>query len=273
MLPRWLVTKTNPETIRKPGRNQGRIATALATVALHEGARVQPPEHAWSEPTIIPPDKRITAKVERKGLSREAITALEQLSTPITSQQKAEILLAGLGSKPAALMGLLSPIWHLGELPQSVSEHDYAATTDALTGLGMHVRAMDATIDCKDWSSNPPQSAKQAWRVLLASQSDAMLEQISSAHDSQSPEANRLLGAALGYPPTAVEAYIAGHSIRPQESGEGDPAVLAMASFRLSPEHAQEELAVVRSWTEQVQNASPAIYQQLVDHQTSLLNR
>lgn len=111
------------------------------------------------------------------------------------------------------------------------------------------------------------EDGRPAWqhvRLLTASYSEELLDTVDTALEQRTPEDQQILGEAFGYPQTATDAFVQGHSVGARSVTQ-DAELLAFAMYNLSPEHAQSELSTARSWAEQVQAVSPAIYQQQME--------
>ncbi len=97
-------------------------------------------------------------------------------------------------------------------------------------------------------------------RTLYIGGSAEQAEAVKSAHEKGD---ERALGLALGYPETAVEAYM-DSTVIPMSNVSTDPKDLAFRRFLLSPGHAAEELQTVRRWTAAVAQTSPDLYAEVM---------
>lgn len=192
------------------------------------------------------------------GPSPEAIRRLEE--APLLAERKYSLLLASLGDKPMGMAAASSASWHDGEPEQSVPEETSRLILELVHDLGLHAHILERTSS----GDKDDGAVHQRFRIFTASHSPALLDLIDTAFEQQSNEDKWMMGQAFGYPPTAIEAYVHGRGVSPRTVTD-DLELLAFAQFKLSPEHAREELELGRRWANRVREISPVIYQEALE--------
>lgn len=236
----------------------------------HEANAQGPP------PTQVARAHRGGEYVAPTGPSPEAVRRLEEARFPVPI--KINALLVGLGEKPATSYRFMSRTWSAGKAPQDLDDISTKEYVDAVRELGVYVEVgTDRTVNpwaeytkgsdgervkhtTPDWETRVAEASSQVWRTVFVAQSPEAMELIKTADDQNDV---RLLGKAYGFPETATEAYIHNRIISPRDAGEKDPSTIAFARYGLSPESAQDELAVARQWAAAVQDASPRLYEEM----------
>lgn len=198
--------------------------------------------------------------LEERQLSPDIITAIEQLDCPdIAFGDKVDLLLVALGRRPATIIGAYSEAWNPGEQPSgadnSIEKYRVVAEKAGLTVLV----GDSAIVDRND--------GKQEFLAdLYVGVDKESAERLKVGFESGD---DRLIGTALGFPPTAVEAYANNETGVHVPNAADDPGV-AFAEFRLSAGHFQEELAVAEEWARAVHAASPTIYEGFMHEKSGL---
>jgi hypothetical protein len=264
--------------------NSAAIAAELASLAA-QSKEVIPPEPHDEIPRIVGRFDPLPDTPEHDAAYREALRELEDM--PIWTGNKLELLLAAVGEKPASIVEFDSAEWTHGEPEPPFDDATYRQLLDIASKLGLHVLVAEWTASITksyqkliDTRPNMLPDARQKLeekmghgsmqknRELLVSRSAETLDKLASIDrlDPHAPEQryDQRLGAILGFPPTAVQAYVEGRAISARQAGEQDPATLAFAQFAVSPENAATELETARRWAQSIKEVSPKIYEQVV---------
>lgn len=199
----------------------------------------------------------------RRELSPEALAGIENMTAPAGT--KVNYLLVALDAKPAAWEHIQTPAQMDTQehepppaMPDDLVEEYVKVARDAgiavIVGrqgtMGRIGRKHATTLELFLGSS----------RVNAERLQDAVL---ANNYDSHA------VGIALGYPETAVDAFVNQHralTIAPSQVPGIDPEVDMFAGFRLSADHYKEELETARRWAETVKAVSPRIYAELFAH-------
>jgi len=220
---------------------------------------------------------------EHDDAFREALRELEAM--PGSTRPKLELLLPALGEKPASMVEFDFVNWTYGETEPPLDDAKYQQLLGIARGLGLHVRAIEQTtsvtkelqrtIDAmpnmspdtrEKLEARMSKGAMQKNRDLLVSRSVEVLDELEAAlSDPTRSQYDQRLGVILGFPPTATRAYVEGRTISPKEARIQDPATLAFAQFRVSPENAEVELETAQRWAQSVKEVSPAIYDEVMN--------
>lgn len=214
-----------------------------------------PPERSLAPDSTLGQNEATT---ERPRLAEKTIKYIEQ--SPIFVTYKMELLLVGLGEKPAAFGELESEEWRPGENPKQIDSNEYQEYVKIARHLGLFVHAH------RDRTKVGPDNTSQLFRLITFSGSESTLTRLDQALAQNDV---RTTGKLLGYPPTATDAFMQGRIVRPVDS-DTNPATLAFAQFALSPENAHAELDVARRWSEAVRQSSPQIYAEMIEASESI---
>ena len=155
----------------------------------------------------------------------------------IGPEQKAQIILVVLGLKPAAELALYE-------------DNDNVETIEAaLRQAGL--------LFTKKETDGPVESKRLFCEYAFANVAST-LEQLSLI-DSKSDHA--AYGRLMGYPPSAIDAFIDKEKLLPADEYPDMAGVIF--SFKLSKGGWQAELATLRQWSEAIKEFAPAVYQEL----------
>lgn len=192
--------------------------------------------------------------VEKHTLSEEAIIGLETANFSFT--EKVPMLLAAMGEKPASLVctGCDLNRWSSKE----VFETESRVIVDTAEKLGLYVCVKD-DVEPED----DAQGRRRMNRHFCLSRSEENANILNMAYTigGRGSDADELiLGKVLGFPDTAITAFVTGEDLlRPKELPTDTPD-LVFAQFMMSRSNFKQELLTVHGWSEAVKSASPAIY-------------
>ncbi len=181
----------------------------------------------------------------RSEIGNERAATLEQLhELPIPESHKADILLVQDGLKPGTMDYVLpdspeqqSIIDYLerNHISYTKSRYEYAEpNNDTLISIG-----------------HTPEDAAHIERAM-----------------HQDDDSN--LGEALGYPPTAVAAFIEKKSLLTSEQQQQldiDPSLKPFVGYRLSANNWETELATAEAWRDHIKSSDPELYEAVIQEQ------
>lgn len=179
---------------------------------------------------------------------------------PLRASDRWYVLLALTGHKKASWFCVTSDVWREGDEPIRIPDEQVHRLTAMLSALGLSYRLRfrdsDAGLFQPDDSSDFRQRYNQICDVFIGDTEEAAVELAEAAEVMD----HRRLGAALGYPKTAVDTFGTSDSILvddlPEHTArECEPYVW----FKLSRNHYEEELAVVQEWHDVVGKYSEII--------------
>jgi len=212
------------------------------------------------------------------------IPELEAIKLP--ASEKVDFLLVYLGQKPATNFRFTQEFRHPNRPPVRPDQKPFDALVAwaSRTGLPHFVEARTVNPaqelfkgtfgehllrQLKDEGKNIDLAAEIAENnqedriTLYLAMNQAWLEAMRRA-DREGDE--HLMGQCFGFPPNAIEAYVA-DKLMPgdeQKALSGSPEVRAFAMYRVSQASPEADLETARRWAAAVKAASPAIYHQLV---------
>jgi hypothetical protein len=99
--------------------------------------------------------------------------------------------------------------------------------------------------------------------TLLAAQDAKWLTKLVEADRTGD---DKLLGTCFGFAPTAIQAYVAGTCVPPNQP-EIPLETRAFAHFMVSPGHWQDEVGVAARWSQVVKELSPQLYEASLDYE------
>jgi hypothetical protein len=221
----------------------------------------------------------LSKKVEL-GPSGEAIQRLER--SKMEPSLKVDVLLVELGVKPATILNFSSGVWRPGEPAEQIDEAKFNMHLEAVRDAGLHIevgadrlvnpaedvtRGTDGQVmmmnSDRNWPALIQEGLQQVKRKLCIARSAEDLALVKLANETNDA---RLYGQAYGFPGTAVETYLRGEAISPDEvvGMPADVRPFAQYGFSASDSSAAE-IAVAQTWHDAVLAASPSIYQEFVD--------
>jgi len=224
---------------------------------------------------------------ERRELDAEFVEKVEKFK--IMPIDKAYILLTASGLKPASLIDFRIRPEDANEAAQAFgTEQDFddvvSTIKQADLPFGLRGRSVIKNSYYGDHESE----------FILIGRGDQELENLQGAMQFVAPyfeggkkpvmdlemigemrnnpkfnQYNNELGLALGFPPSAVEAYVGGNgrekldkSTLPEHIQKGD--AIAFCAFALSKDNWEEELKQAQTYADFIKSASPVIYQEIV---------
>jgi hypothetical protein len=193
---------------------------------------------------------------ETDKVDPEAIKQLED--TDMFLQDKVEMLLAALGEKPVTYLPIASPEWKEGEDVQYVSDEEYEQYTGLAAGLGLRGHVFEHMSTFED-------GASQIKREIIVSRREDVLELYDTVSGMETDLDRQVAGFLFGYPPTAVDAYINGQGVSAKKTGDYSPETLAFAWFKVSPDNAAADVAVMHRWAQAIKQASPKLYAETLE--------
>lgn len=204
--------------------------------------------------------ERMENRIEPESrFNPELIEELEKTSLLI-DQEKVILLLTLMGEKPAAHHGLLLKFGAEQESNEKKFIAEKQFLTEWLQKAGLIFSVKDKTIRGGVRGDFKPTAKVCNFHI---SRDKAALERLNHAHSKSE------LGLALGYPTTAVEAYLKGQEFLIKEQDLPfdirSSEVMDFLFFRLSKEHWAEELETVKRWAKAIKDNFPDFYQQVID--------
>lgn len=171
---------------------------------------------------------------------RRKISTIEKIPTGVTG--RAEAILVLLGEKPALEMFI-------------PNKNDAAAAIASLQSIGLL-----AEISPKRRKSGATDSA-----YILVARSQAILDELKLTH---AYEHHRRYGELMGYPKTAIDAFLGENGeecLASEEQRElmGDIPYMLGDGFTFSKKHKEEELAIVKHRIKLVAQHAPGLFYDL----------
>jgi hypothetical protein len=204
-----------------------------------------------------------TAKNEYEHVARlvESMDAIPNL----TNQDKMNILLVFKGLKPATILEFVAP---------AHDEHANIEIAEYVQGLCELLQSQNFLVhkDCEDENANSGEEGFARdfnhYSVYTAKTPEnlSMLVESDTEEDRKTKDYKR--GKVLGYPDTAIHAWIDGNILKDvQELPEDvrDSGVLKFVNFRLSRDHWRDELEQVSNEALTVKEMSPALYDDILN--------
>ncbi|HKU18384.1 MAG TPA: hypothetical protein VJP80_03850 [Candidatus Saccharimonadales bacterium] len=224
---------------------------------------------------------------ENEELFKKTVERLETLD--VLTARKVELILAATGDKRAALLEFDTATKTRGDSEPELDDTRSRQLVDIARDLGLYGCVVEEVRDLAlesryELESQPDMPADlhaaheaivsedilQKDRVLFAARDPADLDEVQAANaDPDISRGNQRLGAVLGYPTSATQAYLEGRSIPVEKTGTQDLAALAFCRYYVSPENFTAELETARRWARSVQQISPVIYSQFVNEHIS----
>jgi hypothetical protein len=215
----------------------------------------------------------------------EVMEALNAL--PLTPDTKVDLALVYLKEKPATqwayTVSSRQPGWEQRNYGRE--SFDLVAQWAALSGMSTQTRAetvnpqqeafrgvegqrLREELDNKNQldeaealAVNPEYSADRL--QLFVGKDDVWLQKMIAAYDQWDPQ---LFGECVGFPPSAVEAYVNQTCVSPRAADtEHDPEISAFAQYMVSPGDTGQELATAKRWAAAIHEANPELYNQMID--------
>jgi hypothetical protein len=166
----------------------------------------------------------------------------------IRTEDKTAFALTILGLRPANLVGsgvMINPP-DVGQVIENADER-FNVATGCVIRAGLHHSYLRSGGRTTFYVAND-----QGW-----------LERIAKADKQRD---HRALGECFGFPETAIDAWMNGELLDMQEghrlAWQQGIGVAAFLMWRLSRDHASEELETAARWSQAVQTASPQIFAQ-----------
>ena len=104
---------------------------------------------------------------------------------------------------------------------------------------------------------------------IAIAQNKESLEKVKVANASEEKDRDNLLGEAMGYPQTAIAAYIKGNTMElselPEEIKNSD--YIKFLEFKLSKDHWQEEIEGVKKRADTIRQTDPNFYNKIIKKQ------
>jgi hypothetical protein len=193
-------------------------------------------------------------EVQKGSPSPEAIERLRNSNLPIFN--KITLLLTALGEKSASSIVVSSEDWMDGEPEKELPEDTASEVLEIAPALGLHV----CTRDILD-SSEEELGTHWRTRLYSVSLSEQNAQILRDVFRSKDKIDDLILGKVLGFPDTAVAAYVAQDEMisaneYPHETLEDK----VFSQFRMSAENYNTELQTVRRWAQAVKKADELLY-------------
>jgi len=208
-----------------------------------------------------------------KEVSPEFIEALEK--TPFSPEDQVWILLTKAGLKSAALINKDIKRTENGKIIEYVGEEE---TDQLISFMKAHFPCVieKKTADIVKnrrgvWVGIPSEKGRKIGEEerldFIIGGNDENLRKIVSAIEAKD---DKEIGLALGFEPTAVEAYCGNGKLVDNEKLQDDVLLSEAFAFspgRLSADHWQEELAQYQKWVDYVKKTSPSLFNRMMGFQ------
>lgn len=174
-----------------------------------------------------------------KELLKEQIFVIENIPTGV--QPRAEVILVFLGEKPAAEMYLPN---------KDNADH----VVDDLRRIGLYAEVIEGRVQ-----------GKHAHAVDIGvAKSQELLDELKQ---TKSNENHRRYGELMGYPSSAIDAFLGENEAEKLSSGEQTKMTEGLSDvlvhFRFSKQHAEEELAKLKKWFRIIAEHAPELFDEL----------
>jgi hypothetical protein len=213
-------------------------------------------------------EKYLGGETETHEPSPEFIEALEK--TPFSPEDQVWILLTKAGLKPASWVDFVIRNESDGRINKKLSEDEVQSTTSFMResfpcAVKRKIHNIKRTSE-GDFVGGPKRGIKvgeeEQISFVIGSDQDNF-DKLSSAIKSKNEKA---IGLALGYEPSAVDAYAKNELFHNEKLPD---EVLFSEAFafnpgRLSSEHWQEELARYQKWADYVKRVSPSLFNKMM---------
>lgn len=195
---------------------------------------------------------------ELEPIDKDVLRRLEDFDeSQISPQEKAEILLVAQGIKPACIFSLeyLVGAEDYTGYAQEAFEWAHASTAFMLEDFGLPYH---------EEQTHDEHSRYVGFLIGTDLEHLKKLTDVASVDADSKDKA--AIGKALGYPQTAIEAFVKGDSIGISDlpGAVRNSDAVKFLSFGLSRDHWKGELAQVSKQAQVVKKVSPAIYQQVI---------
>ncbi len=193
---------------------------------------------------------------------RQAIEMLERLDY-LAPSEKATILCVLAGARPAAF---LTHEYH-SDQDRNYSQASFQSDIDKLQEL---LHEMDiATKIVTETDTNERDGFLHIYTDICVGKDKDSLDKLLAARTLSGKDENVwdvTMGEALGYPPTAIEAYRSKKFLHARDFPEAiqDHPLRRFLTFCLSPDHWREELDFIKPWAEAVKHLSSRIYAEMM---------
>jgi hypothetical protein len=212
----------------------------------------------------------------------ESLNALE-----VTDSEKITFLLIYLGEKPATHLHRRAARRVPGE-PERISDHTYfdqAVAWAEQSGLAYEVetevvnpaalpfkgtegqwlrKKLDQAGQLEQAEAEIARGVEEDRLNLYLARDEIWLEKMKAAVKDNDP---RLYGESVGFPDTAIDAYINQEAVGPGTLADQYPAdVIAFAKYGISLENADAELTTAQRWADAVRQADPPLYERVLEH-------
>lgn len=191
---------------------------------------------------------------------KKAIRALEN-EKEIKPIQKALILMTADGKKPATWQQIVSEKWFEGDEPIQITAARWHRLKHIFDGLGL-VYVIRTRLD--DTSFVQPKDGTHQWIELA----DIFLSS-DMAHANKLAKAVSLndhgqIGTLLGFPPSAVEAFVSKKTLpidkRPLFTENVDRNAMSFLNHMVSKDNWEEEISYLPAFSKRVKELSDKIY-------------
>lgn len=189
-----------------------------------------------------------------------AIQQLEDDPT-IAPKQKALVLLVADGLKPSTWQQIHSEKWAEGDVQHTLPSQRWDTLIGIFNGLGLHYVTRSFLDDA---TFVQPKDGPHMWmeitNIFLASH-PGKAEELARAVHARDDEA---IGKALGFPATAIEAYVNKETIPfsdwPTSTDAVDANSMKFLNHMISKENWQQEIAYLPQFANRVKELSQKIY-------------
>ena len=187
------------------------------------------------------------------------IKKLEDLKG-MTAEDKGSILLVNGSLKPAAFVIMEGEVFRLPGNVSHISPAQVAALDEILTDLGL--KYMTTTEVMENASGKPYEHGQEVMRIFVSTDLQSA-EQLKAAFDDIQNN-HRQAGMLLGYPITAVDAFLTPNMLdwgnHPKSTPEVSALNMRLLGHRLSKDNWQEEVKYLEPSGDYLKTTSPTIY-------------
>jgi hypothetical protein len=178
---------------------------------------------------------------------------------PLSADHLIYLVLIVSGKKPAAWLQYGSDVWREGDTPQYVAPQKRALIDSSLQKLGVAYKIESRATDAGLAQTSAGRRRYHELLDIFVAKDDAALQSLLSARKAKDW---RGLGTALGYPATAVAAFLTDDKLPvddlPLEVQLSETA--QFIGFMLSKDHWKDELQQVEEWVKTIKQNSEIVY-------------
>lgn len=200
--------------------------------------------------------------MNKNSIPQYHLELLEDL--PLDPYDKWYVFLNYIGLKSGTWATLSSEVWREGDEPKHVSSETISTVTKSLTELGLLYQYTKRVTHLGLMQPDNERTRYNELCDVFIARDQPTLNTLTKSIDLQTFKHNHLkLGAALGYPQTAVEAFLDPNTKCFTDDLDAKTQLseaAQFANFTLSKKHWKDELAIVQNWINQTKKIAPVIW-------------